>query len=52
MISKFVREAGTAGVIPAATPAPAYAGIPKEPGFEILAAISALLVVFTLRRRL
>ncbi len=57
-VSKFAREAGTSAVMekegmyyPAAT-APAYAGAPKEPGFEILAAISALLVVFTLRRRL
>ncbi|VVB56276.1 Uncharacterised protein [uncultured archaeon] len=54
-VSKFVREAGT--TVPAAmrqdsggyqqgsTPAP------KEPGFEIFAAISALLLVFILRRR-
>ncbi len=59
-VSKFVREGVTAGAAmetegryyPAATPSPAYAGAPKEPGFEIFAAISALLVVFTLRRRL
>lgn len=57
-VSKFVRE-GAPDVsekegkyYPAATPAPAYAGMPKEPGFETLVAISVLLVVFTLRRRL
>ncbi len=57
-VSKFVREGGAVPgyaapgyVIPAATATP-YAGVPKEPGFEIFAAISALLIVFVLRRRL
>jgi len=58
-VSKFVREGGAAGetmqqrpYYPAATPAPAYAGTPKEPGFEIFAGLSALLLVFALKRRL
>jgi hypothetical protein len=58
-VSKFVREGGAvqgypaAGyAIPMATGAPEYAGTPKAPGFEIFAAISALLIVFVLRRRL
>ncbi|MCZ7380272.1 MAG: PGF-CTERM sorting domain-containing protein [Candidatus Methanoperedens sp.] len=59
-VSKFVRESGaTSGYgapgypVPMATGTPMYAGAtPKEPGFEIFAAISALLIVFVLRRRL
>ncbi len=56
-VSKFVREAGVqvpgvAPYYPAVTPTPAYAGAPRAPGFEILAAVSALLIVFILRRRL
>ncbi len=59
-VSKFVREGVTAGVAmekegryyPAATATPMYAGAPKEPGFEIFAGITALLIVFVLRRRL
>ncbi|MCZ7395656.1 MAG: PGF-CTERM sorting domain-containing protein [Candidatus Methanoperedens sp.] len=57
-VSKFVREAGVQGiqpgmVYPMATAIPAaYAGAPKTPGFETFAAVSALLIVFVLRRRL
>jgi len=55
-VSKFVREGGAVPgyAVPGVTmtPAPMYAGAPKEPGFEIFAAISALLIVFVLRRRL
>ena len=50
-VSKFVREGPEAGGMPYQTAVPTYAGIPKEPGFEIFAAISALLLVFVLRRR-
>jgi hypothetical protein len=59
-VSKFVREGGSSPGI-AAKPvegmAPQYAdgnagAMPKEPGFEIIAAILALMVVFMLRRRL
>jgi hypothetical protein len=57
-VSKFVREGGAGDIAgkegayyPAATPAPAY-GAPKEPGFEIFAAMAAVLAVFVLRRRL
>ncbi len=57
-VSKFVREAGVTGApekegiyYPGATPAPAYAGAPKEPGFEIFGAVLSLLAVFALRRR-
>jgi hypothetical protein len=57
-VSKFVREGGAGGIAgkegayyPAATPMPAY-GAPKEPGFEIFAAMAAVLAVFVLRRRL
>jgi hypothetical protein len=58
-VSKFVRVAGSpAGNI--GSPAANYADygnagatpMPKEPGFEIIAGISALMVVFMLRRRL
>lgn len=57
-VSKFVREGAPSGVMPeagiGAYPAPTYARtvMPKEPGFEIFAAISVLLAVFVLRRRL
>jgi hypothetical protein len=61
-VSKFVREGGAAPGYPAAgyavpmatgTPYPGYPGeSPKTPGFEIFATISALLIVFVLRRRL
>lgn len=56
-VSKFVREGGAAGVSaeegrPYPTPTYARTGVPKEPGFEIFAAVSALLVMFVLRRRL
>ena len=54
-VSKFVREGAggkVEGAMPYQTSAPAYAGTPQEPGFEIFASISALLVVFILRRRL
>ncbi len=57
-VSKFVREGGVSGAMqkeggyyPAATPTPAYAGAPKEPGFEIFAAVAAILAVFVSRRR-
>ncbi|MGB8216407.1 MAG: PGF-CTERM sorting domain-containing protein [Candidatus Methanoperedens sp.] len=62
-VSKFVREGGAAQgygapgyPVPMATGTPAYSGYPgespKAPGFETVAAISALLIVFVLRRRL
>jgi len=58
-VSKFVREAGSQpqimGTPKAAMPYADYGNsgaVPKEPGFEIFAAISALIVVFMLRRRL
>jgi hypothetical protein len=59
-VSKFVREAGSpAGNMgsPNAAQYPDYGNagatpMPKEPGFEIIAGISALMVVFMLRRRL
>jgi hypothetical protein len=64
-VSKFVREGGASQgygapgyPVPMATGTPMYAGypgatpMPKEPGFEIFAAVSALLIVFVLRRRL
>jgi hypothetical protein len=54
-VSKFIREGATgasnAGVMPYPTSAPSYKGQPAQPGFEIFAAISALLIVFVLRRR-
>ncbi len=57
-VSKFVREGGVSEAVgkegryyPAATPTPAYAGAPKEPGFEIFAAVAAILAVFVSRRR-
>ncbi|MFZ2412580.1 MAG: hypothetical protein WAW23_13490 [Candidatus Methanoperedens sp.] len=57
-VSKFVREGGVSEAVgkegryyPAATPTPAYAGAPKEPGFEIFAAVAAVLAVFVSRRR-
>jgi hypothetical protein len=49
-VSKFVREGATAGAppyYPAATQTP----MPKEPGFESLGAIIALMLVIILRRR-
>ncbi len=52
-VSKFVREGGAPEGVPAyaaATPTPSM-GAPKEPGFELLAAISALIIVLALRRR-
>jgi hypothetical protein len=60
-VSKFVREGGGAGVpvegvryggYPVPTATPMYAGTAKEPGFEIFAGITALLIVFAFRRRL
>lgn len=53
-VSKFEREGGIAGGpmegrFP--SPTPAYAMTPAEPGFEVLAAVLALLVVIALRRR-
>jgi hypothetical protein len=53
-VSKFVREAGISETKSSAamTPPNTDYGMPKEPGFEIFAAISALMVVFMLRRRL
>jgi hypothetical protein len=53
-VSKFVREAGMSETRPAAamTMPNADYGMPKEPGFEMFAAISALMVVFMVRRRL
>jgi hypothetical protein len=57
-VSKFVREAGSPEGIMAAKPAATYTdygntgAMQKEPGFEIIAAISALMIVFMLRRRL
>lgn len=51
-VSKFVRETG----VPMEAkdgmyPVPTYTPVPKEPGFEVFAAIAALLLVFSLRRR-
>jgi hypothetical protein len=55
-VSKFVREGGAAPggyAVPMAIGTPMYPVTPKaSPGFEIFAAISALLIVFVLRRRL
>lgn len=52
-VSKFVREgAQDEGKMPYPTQAPSYAGTPKEPGFEVLGAVMALLLVIALRRRL
>lgn len=51
-VSKFIREGeGVPGGQLYPTPAPQYGGTPAEPGFEIFAAISALVIVFMLRRR-
>jgi len=53
-VSKFVRE-GTQdeGIRPPyATPPPMYAETPREPGFEVLGAVMALILVIALRRRL
>jgi len=60
-VSKFVRESavpvmaeksgGYYGGIPAVT-STAVTSTPKEPGFEIMAAILAVFAVFSLRRRL
>ncbi len=51
-VSKFVREGGVPeGVPPFAPPATAPTGLKKEPGFEALAAITALIIVLVLRRR-
>ncbi len=59
-VSKFQRE-GVSGMpsgagypYPMVTPtyAPAPYPVPKTPGFEIFAAVSALLIAFVLRRRL
>ncbi len=50
-VSKFVRESG-ASPLPVMTQAPSYASTPKvEPGFEIIAAITSLILVIALRRR-
>jgi hypothetical protein len=55
-VSKFVREAGSPAVGESARQTfggyPQPIATPKEPGFEIIVAISALMVVFILRRRL
>jgi hypothetical protein len=58
-VSKFVREGGVSGMPPGAAypypmaPQAAGTAVPKaQPGFEIFAAVSALLIVFVLRRRL
>ena len=55
-VSKFVREAGSPAVGGSAGQTfggyPQPTATPKEPGFEIIAAISALMVVFMMRRRL
>ena len=56
-VSKFAREAGT--TVSAAMrqesggyqQEPAPAQMPQEPGFEIFAAISAILIIFIMRRR-
>ncbi len=51
-VSKFVREGGAPeGVPPFAPAATAPIGLKKEPGFEALAAIIALIIVLVLRRR-
>ena len=54
-VSKFVREAGTTAPAVMRQDSGGYPEgsipTPKEPGFEILTALSALLVVFLLRRR-
>jgi hypothetical protein len=49
-VSRFVREGGAAPV-PGATMAAAAEAYPKEPGFEVIAAIAALILVIALRRR-
>ncbi|MCX9010242.1 MAG: hypothetical protein OIN66_03870 [Candidatus Methanoperedens sp.] len=54
-VSKFVREGEQRGGVtpPYATQESSYAGgTPKEPGFEVLGAVMALVLVITLRRRL
>lgn len=49
-VSKFIREGeGEKGGFPYPTPTSAYT--PQEPGFALIAAISAVLAVFMLRRR-
>ena len=53
-VSKFVREGGQeiSGGAPPYAPTPGVAAVmKKEPGFEILAAITALFVVLVLNRR-
>jgi hypothetical protein len=54
-VSKFVRETGIPATGEAQQPYAAATQpmeMPKEPGFEIFAAISAILLVFILKRRL
>ena len=54
-VSKFVREGGVSpGAVPMMTQTPSYAPTPKmeQPGFEVMGAIAALIIVITLRRRL
>jgi hypothetical protein len=49
-VSKFVREGGIPGVMQ--TPVPeGFAGTPKEPGFEVMGGIVAILSVIVLKRR-
>lgn len=51
-VSKFLREGG-APPIPGVTMtvSPSYATTPKEPGFEAIASVAALMIVIALRRR-
>jgi hypothetical protein len=49
-VSKFVREEGIPGVMQ--TPVPeGFDGTPKEPGFEVMGGIVAILSVIVLKRR-
>lgn len=51
-VSKFVREGAQGEGIKPPYPTPSYAETPREPGFEALGAIMALMLVILLRRRL
>ena len=51
-ISKFVREEGVPGKEEFPVPVPIPTPVPMEPGFEVLAAITSLILIVALRRRL